>query len=156
MRKDTFTVTLHPVAQHLLIRINQTKKKGRLRRLHRCPLLQLCATATSTGSPSNTLLVGDRSNGVTNGTDGSRVNVGLKEMSEPHVDDLWCALAPPADSLGLLDQLPIRHTASPLADKIEGPINLRIPCGHLEFLRTQLLDADLGPILDRGPSCKMA
>ena len=36
-----------------------------------------------------------------------------------------------------------------LDDKIAPPVWMRIPCGDLRFLRTQLLDVDLGPVLDR-------
>ena len=36
-----------------------------------------------------------------------------------------------------------------LADKIQPPVWVRIPCDEVRFLHTQLLDVDLGPILDR-------
>ena len=36
-----------------------------------------------------------------------------------------------------------------LADKIQPPVWVRIPCNEVRFLHTQLLDVDLGPILDR-------
>ena len=108
-------------------------------------LLQLSATVTSLASfrHSDHRVIADR----------SRINERLKGANEPHVHDLWCAPSSPSDPLGFPDQRPVRHHVT-LADKIEGPTNLRIPCGHLEFLRTQILDADLGPVLDRGQVVK--
>ena len=112
-------------------------------------LLQLRSAVTVTGVLSDMRKSDDK----TNGNDRLRVSVGLKEMCEPHVDDLWCALPSPSNSLGLPDHIPIKRCIT-LADKVEGPTNLRIPCGHLKFLRSQLLEADLGPILDRGQVVK--
>ena len=36
-----------------------------------------------------------------------------------------------------------------LVDKISPPVWVRIPCGDIRFLHTQILDVDLGPVLDR-------
>ena len=61
-------------------------------------LLQLHAAKTSNGPPRH-------NDDFTLDDDRLRVNARLKEASEPHVGDLWCAPSPPSDPLGF----PVRN-----------------------------------------------
>ena len=75
----------------------------------------------------------------------------------PHVLDRWCdgpertvpssdmALPPSHDN----DTLKRSTTPFTLADKLLEPTWVRVPCSDLRFLRTQLLQFNLGPIHDR-------
>ena len=84
----------------------------------------------------------------------------------PHVSDLWCAspvefnvpdcLAKEEKNLHCCDNSQTRADVKPiiLADVIQEPVWMRIPCQELIQLRQDLLWYDLGNVLDKGQVVK--